>query len=69
MTGTAKRIETRIEIHNANVVDGVANAGGCGLQNLQDGEVCGRESGHAGPCSFVDPADVAGALATHGIDL
>jgi hypothetical protein len=65
MADTAKRIET----HNANVVDGVAKAGGCGLQNLQDGEVCGREFGHGGPCGFVDPDDLGDALASHGIDV
>jgi hypothetical protein len=65
MTSTDKRIET----HNSNIVDGVASAGGCGLKNLQDGAVCGREFGHDGPCSFVDPAEVASALATRGIDL
>ena len=65
MTSTDKRIET----HNANVVDGVAKVGGCGLKNLQDGDVCGREFGHDGPCSYVDPAEVATTLASHGIDL
>ncbi|HTC70014.1 MAG TPA: hypothetical protein VK662_10635 [Acidothermaceae bacterium] len=65
MTSTDKRLET----HNANVVDGVAKAGGCGLKNLQDGDVCGREFGHGGPCGFVDPAEVAEALASRGIAL
>ena len=65
MTSTDKRIDT----HNSNIVDGVAKAGGCGLKNLQDGDVCGREFGHVGPCSYVDPAEVADALASHGIDL
>jgi hypothetical protein len=65
MTSTDKRIET----HNANMVAGLAKAGGCGLKNLQDGHVCSREFGHDGPCGFVDPADVAGALASRGIAL
>jgi len=67
MTNT--RNDGRIETHNQNVVDGVAKAGGCGLKNLQDGDVCGREFGHDGPCSFLDPAEVAGALASKGIEL
>ena len=64
-------IETpgRIETHNANVVDGVARAGGCGLKNLQEGGVCGREFGHSGPCSFVDPGEVGAVLASKGIKL
>jgi hypothetical protein len=59
----------RIATHNANVVYGVAKAGGCGLKNLRDGDVCGREFGHHGPCSYVDPAQVADALASKGIAL
>jgi len=42
----------RIEIHNANVVDDVAQAGGCGLENLQHGWVCGLLARHDGPCDF-----------------
>lgn len=65
------RLEThgRRETHNANVVDGVAHAGGCGLKNLQDGDVCGRMCGHDGPCSYVAPADVADLLASYGIEV
>jgi hypothetical protein len=59
----------RLESHNANVVDGVAHAGGCGLKNLQDGDVCGRMFGHDGPCNWVAPADVADLLASYGIEL
>jgi hypothetical protein len=59
----------RRETHNANVVDGVARAGGCGLKNLQDGDVCGRMFGHDGPCRYVAPADVADLLASYGIEL
>jgi hypothetical protein len=61
--------DARIEIHNTNVVDDVAEAGGCGLRNLQDGDTCGLASGHGGPCEFLAPEDVAEALATKGIDL
>jgi hypothetical protein len=43
---------SRIETHNANIVDDVAQAGGCGLENLQDGKVCGYQAGHRGPCDF-----------------
>ena len=52
---THRRIETqiRIETHNANIVDDVAHAGGCGLENLQDGLVCGSPAGHNGPCDFM----------------
>lgn len=68
---TEARIEThgRIETHNANVVDDVAEAGGCGLRNLQHGTTCGLAFGHIGPCDFLPPGDVAGALAAEGIDV
>lgn len=48
----------RIETHNANIVDDVAEAGGCGLENLQDGLVCGRPARHGGPCDFMPLATV-----------
>jgi hypothetical protein len=48
----------RIETHNANIVDDVAQAGGCGLENLQDGLVCGRFAHHEGPCDFMALATV-----------
>jgi hypothetical protein len=43
----------RIDTHNANVVDDVAHAGGCGLENLQRGSVCGLVARHIGPCDFM----------------
>jgi hypothetical protein len=43
----------RMETHNANIVDDVAKAGGCGLENLQDGLVCGLSERHVGPCDFM----------------
>ena len=43
----------RIETHNVNVVDDVARAGGCGLENLQHGVVCGLVARHNGPCEFM----------------
>jgi hypothetical protein len=42
----------RIETHNANVIDDVARAGGCGLENLHDGSVCALPAVHRGPCNF-----------------
>ena len=53
--------ESRSEIHNANIVRDVAEAGGCGLKNLQTGATCGLEFGHLGPCDFMAPSDVPGA--------
>jgi hypothetical protein len=61
--------ESRNDIHNANIVRDVAEAGGCGLKNLQSGATCGLVSGHKGPCDFLTPSDVPGALAANGIDL
>ena len=57
---THRRIATqvRIETHNANIVRDVAGAGGCGLQNLQDGLVCGLSARHYGPCDFMPLATV-----------
>ena len=48
----------RIDIHNANVVDDVARAGGCGLENLPNGLVCGLPAVHNGPCDFMPLAAV-----------
>lgn len=48
----------RIEIHNANIVDDVARAGGCGLENLPNGLVCGLPAVHNGPCDFMPLAAV-----------
>jgi hypothetical protein len=45
--------QSRIDSHNANIVDDVAQAGGCGLENLQHGSVCGLVARHAGPCKFM----------------
>jgi hypothetical protein len=61
--------ESRNELHNANIVRDVAEAGGCGLKNLQSGATCGLESGHHGPCDFMTPSEVPAALAAKGIDL
>ena|GEM_PF-3269585 len=48
----------RIETHNANIVDDVAQAGGCGLENLRNGTVCGLFAAHHGPCDFMPLATV-----------
>jgi hypothetical protein len=69
MTETRIETQTRIERHNANVVGDVAEAGGCGLRNLQHGTTCGLAFGHSGPCDFLPPEDVPEALAAEGIDL
>jgi hypothetical protein len=61
--------EGRTEIHNANIVSDVAEAGGCGLKNLENGATCGLAFGHDGPCDFMAPRDVPAALADKGIDL
>ena len=52
---TNLRIETdgRIEIHNANVIDDVAQGGGGGLENLLSGLVCGLSAVHNGPCDYM----------------
>jgi hypothetical protein len=57
----------RAEIHNANVVTDVAEAGGCGLSNLQNGATCGLPAHHDGPCDFVAPHDVVDALAERDV--
>jgi hypothetical protein len=62
-------VDERLEIHNANTVNDVASAGGCGLKNLQNGATCGLEFGHDGPCNFIPPEDVVGALAAKGIEV
>jgi hypothetical protein len=69
MTESSSETHGRRETHNANVVDDVADAGGCGLRNLQHGTTCGLAFGHTGPCDFLPPVDVPGALAAEGIDL
>jgi len=69
MTEPHGETHDRRESHNANVVDDVAEAGGCGLRNLQHGTTCGLAFGHTGPCDFLPQGDVAGALADEGIDL
>jgi len=48
----------RIETHNANIVDDVAQAGGCGLENLRNRTVCGLFAAHHGPCDFMPLAAV-----------
>lgn len=57
-TDSRPKMHSRLEIHNANVVDDVARAGGCGLENLRDGLVCGRSERHNGPCDFMPLATV-----------
>jgi hypothetical protein len=59
--------EQRHEIHNSNIVSDVAEAGGCGIKNLQTGATCGLEFGHHEPCKFMPPEDVVAALAAKGI--
>ena len=59
--------DERHEIHNANVVSNVAEAGGCGIKNLQTGATCGLEFGHREPCKFMPPEEVPDALAAKGI--
>lgn len=49
---------SRIDTHNANVVDDIAEAGGCGLEYLQHGSVCGLSARHSGPCDFMPLATV-----------
>jgi hypothetical protein len=61
--------EARTGIHNANIVSDVAEAGGCGLKNLQNGATCGLPAHHDGPCDFMAPHAVREALAEKGIDL
>jgi hypothetical protein len=61
--------EPRTEFHNANIVSDVAEAGGCGLKNLQNGATCGLPAHHDGPCDFMAPQAVPDALAENGIDL
>ena len=61
--------EPRTEFHNANIVSDVAEAGGCGLKNLQNGSTCGLPAHHDGPCDFIPPQAVPHALAEKGIDL
>jgi hypothetical protein len=61
--------DARTEIHNANTVSDVAEAGGCGLKNLQTGATCGLPAHHGGPCNFMAPQAVPEALAEKGIDL
>ena len=61
--------DERTEIHNANVVTDVAEAGGCGLRNLQNGATCGLAAHHDGPCDFMAPHEVPDALADKGVRL
>jgi hypothetical protein len=69
MTESGSETHGRRETHNANVVDDVAEAGGCGLRNLQHGTTCVLAFGHTGPCDFLPQADVPAALAAEGTDL
>jgi len=61
--------EERHEIHNANIVSDVAEAGGCGIKNLQTGATCGLAFGHREPCNFIPSEDVPDALASKGIKI
>jgi hypothetical protein len=62
-------MQDRSESHNSNIVTDVAAAGGCGLKNLANGATCGLAAGHSGPCDFMAPDTVPGALRDKGIDL
>jgi hypothetical protein len=61
--------DDRSENHNSNIVSDVAAAGGCGLKNLANGATCGLPARHSGPCDFMAPGAVPGALHDKGIDL
>jgi hypothetical protein len=62
-------MDNRSANHNSNIVSDVAAAGGCGLKNLSTGATCGLAARHAGPCDFMAPEAVPGALFDKGIDL
>jgi hypothetical protein len=59
----------RSENHNPNIVSDIAAAGGCGLKNLTNGATCGLPARHRGPCDFMAPDAVPGALHDKGIDI
>lgn len=44
----------RNEVHNPSVDEELAEAGRCGLTDLQTGRRCLLRARHTGPCRFVD---------------
>ncbi len=46
-------VGTRLDLHNSEVDQRIALAGGCGYEVLMTGQVCTLPARHRGPCAFV----------------
>jgi hypothetical protein len=50
--------EPRLDVHNRNVDEDMADAGQCGTLDLTSGRVCRLPALHPGGCDFQAPMDL-----------